>query len=318
MGRRKSLASLAGSGPMDIAEAAGGAPTRVEARSCARRPDNPRPSQPDVEELASSIREVGQVQPAVVASRSAYLAERPIHTNEIGDAEWVILAGNRRHAACLAAGVDELLVHVADERVSDIIELGIVENIQREPLTPLREAHELNLLHERYGTTRAVADRIGKSHVYVSQRISLLSLVPQLQTAVDDRTLNIEDARALARLPQTKQLDAYRAGPPYETTGPRRTKPADGVVPGESATYVRTEVGNAVSNDSACAGSGVSRRPVGNGVSNGSPSTAAAGSSANTSDDTGLPAPVDLADRIRSEYTEEQRQQLARLLLEVN
>ncbi|GAA4890641.1 ParB/RepB/Spo0J family partition protein [Saccharopolyspora cebuensis] len=333
MGRRKSFVELAPGGPMNVTDPASAnvPPTRVPVDQCARRPDNPRPSSLDVAELADSIAEMGQLQPATVASRESYLAHRPDHAEAIGAAQWVVLAGNRRHAACEKAGVAELLVHVTDEQVPSIIEIGIIENIQREPLPPVREAHELQQLKDRYGTTREVGKRIGKTHVYVHQRLSLLQLVPQLQTAVDAGELKIADARDLAKLPQAKQMSAYEAGPPYADKP--KPAPAAGVVPGDTSTYQRTNLDQPPATPTPA---GPAEEPVAvNAVTKERPAPVAVedpfGSPLMSAPDTvtepapqptavATPAsqlpgdPFALAELIEREYTEEQRRQLVELL----
>lgn len=341
MGRRRSFTEAAAGGPMDVADVPTTAPTRVSVDTCVARPDNPRPAHLDVAELAASIRESGQVQPATVASREAYLAHRPDHADAVGNASWVVLAGNRRLAACREAQVAELLVHVADESVANVIEVGVIENIQREPLTPVREAYELQQLHDRYRTTRAVGDRIGKSHVYVSQRLSLLELVPQLQAAVDEGTLKVSDARELAKIAQPEQMSAYDAGPPYRPGASKKNadrSPATGAVPGDPTTYTRTDLdaGNTVTKRSETTPPNSEGSTVGNTVTNGHTDSAPVVTGESTSGDAlssgsaqvpqpsspfssvlerTLPQdPVDLVTAIEREYTADQREELLKLL----
>lgn len=325
MGRRKSFMDLVDDGPMEVTDAAELPPTRVPVAKCARRPDNPRLDDLVVTELAETIIEFGQMQPATIASREAYLRHRPQHAEVIGAAEWVVLAGNRRHAACEKAGVDTLLVHVDDDGVEKAIEIGIIENIQREPLPPTLEARELAKLMERYGTTRAVGSKIGKSHVYVSQRLALLELVPELQRAVDEGSLKIADARELARLAQDEQLAAFQAGPPYKDKPQPAEPPAPSVPePPPVAANGNGSLGNAVSKpdpvDEGVDGHSVATRDAGNVVSK--PRSSSAGSAgvgngvSNTASPVvALPAePEALVELIRSEYSDEQRQKLVALL----
>ncbi|MGI8313394.1 ParB/RepB/Spo0J family partition protein [Saccharopolyspora hattusasensis] len=345
MGRRVSFVDLADEGPMEVADVATLPPTRVPVAKCVRRPDNPRPADLKIDELASTIAEFGQMQPAAVASREAYLRHRPDHAEAIGDAEWVVLAGNRRHAACQKADVETFLVHVIDDKVAEVVEIGIIENIQREPLTPMREAQELQQLLDRYGTTRAVGAKIGKSHVYVSQRVSLLKLVPELQAVVDSGRLKIADARELARLEQEHQLVAYEAGPPYaakpakphqiaETSRAEPVAASREVEPGNGVSNTPTPVGsdgadlaggNAVSSEPALKAKAGTDDTVGNAVSNGhqpavaSETTAGLGNAVSNpaapQGRAGLPQdPAVLVEQIHSEYTDEQQKQLLALL----
>lgn len=324
MGRRKSFTEAAGSGALSVSDVATTPPTRVPIAECVARPDNPRPIDGDVSELAASLRQSGQIQPAVVASRDVYLRSRPDHASEVGDAGWVVLAGNRRLAACREAGLLELVVHVGDDRVDTIIEVGIIENVQREPLTPVREAMELQQLLDWYSTTRAVADRIGKSHVYVSQRVSLLKLVPQLQAAVDSGEIPVQDGRELARLPQTQQLEAYQAGPPYSPKKRAQKQAAASVSPGDAETYTRTElppVGNAVSkagsdaSDEKPRGGDGATAPTGTVASTATEPEKGAANSRQLFSHASLPAdPGELATAIEREYSADQRATLIELL----
>lgn len=328
MGRRRSFTEAAGSGALSVSDVPAAPTNRVRVAECVARPDNPRPDHVDVAELAASIRESGQIQPVTIVSADAYLQQRPAHTEMVGEAAWVVLAGSRRLAAAREAGVEELLVHVADDRVDEVIEVGIIENIQREPLTPVREGYELAQLVERYGTTRAVGEKIGKSHVYVSQRISLTKLVLELQTAVDNGQLKVQDARTLAKLPQGDQLEAYQAGPPYDQ---RAAAPRDngGSPNGKTTAASTAPVGNDVSkNPEGSPGEDSPQNVSGNVVSKPQPigregavpptlGSDVSKHHAEQSPTATLPTdPADLALVIQTEYSAEQRAALLSLLQE--
>ena len=79
MGRRRSFVDLADDKPMEVADLGETPPSRVPVSKCVRRPDNPRPEHLNVDELAASIRASGQIQPAAVAARAAYLQHRADH-----------------------------------------------------------------------------------------------------------------------------------------------------------------------------------------------------------------------------------------------
>lgn len=74
-------------------------------------------------------------------------------------------------------------------------------------LPPLLEAQILGELQQRHGTQVAVANRIGKTNGYVSQRLALLNLVPELRESVQAGELNLDRARQVARVPQSRQAD---------------------------------------------------------------------------------------------------------------
>ncbi|TLW89240.1 ParB/RepB/Spo0J family partition protein [Saccharomonospora piscinae] len=188
------------------------APATVPVTSIAHNPRNPRDDYDDVGELADSIREVGVLQPIGVVRYEVYLSHYPDHELEVGTCDWVALNGNRRLAAARRAGVDEIPVHVLDRlgREDHLDESVLIENIHREQLPPLREAQAIRLLVDRHGSQRAVAKRIGKSQGYISQRLSLLKLTPQLQDALRSGQMTVEDARRVAALPAEEQQESWQ------------------------------------------------------------------------------------------------------------
>lgn len=140
-----------------------------------------------LQELAGSIRESGIVQPLVVR----------------GDAlGYELLAGERRWRAAQLAGLHEVPAIVRNDLDDDEAEvLGLIENLQREALSPMDTAAGLRALAERYALTHeAVGARIGKSRVYVTNFLRLLSLDADVQGLVDEGRLSIGHAKALAGL----------------------------------------------------------------------------------------------------------------------
>ena len=176
----------------------------------AHNPFNPRAALTEIQETADSLLERGQIQPITIITRQAFLNAHPDAEDRIGTATFVVLDGNRRLAAARMAGLDALRVDVNDdlaETAADILESALVANIQREDLAPLEEARALAQLMNTHGSLRQVARRVGKSHVWVSQRLALLNLTPDLQEKVTNRELRIEDARALGKLPEQQQAE---------------------------------------------------------------------------------------------------------------
>lgn len=110
------------------------------------------------------------------------------------------------------------------DQITDL-DAVLVENIHRQALPPLREAAALQLLVERHGSQRKVAQRIGKSQGFISQRLALLTLPDALRTAVGDRTLTVESARRIAALPSEQQQRIAEAGPPYTIPTPAPSAP---------------------------------------------------------------------------------------------
>lgn len=187
------------------------APTTVPVTSIAHNPRNPRDDYNDIAELADSIREVGVLQPLGVVRYEVFLSHYPDHEQEVGTCDWVALNGNRRLAAARHLGLDEVPVHVLDRlgREDHLDESVLIENIHRQQLPPLREAQAIKMLLDRHGSQREVAKRIGKTQAFVSQRLALLSLTPDLKDALTTGELHVRDARRIAKLPQDEQHAAW-------------------------------------------------------------------------------------------------------------
>ncbi len=143
-----------------------------------------------LDELASSIRQTGIIQPLIVM-------ERP------GGFE--LIAGERRLRAASRAGLATVPVVVKrDVAASELVELALVENIQRADLSPLEEAKAYEQLVKDYGYTQEkVAQRVGKSRVAVTNAIRLLNLPAPLRQAVEEGKLSEGHARALLGLATT-------------------------------------------------------------------------------------------------------------------
>jgi ParB family chromosome partitioning protein len=151
-------------------------------------PDQPRSRFDDtaLDELAASIKEMGVLQPVLVTE---------------GDKGYVLVAGERRWRAAKRAGlatIPAVIRGTAGER--SLVE-ALVENVQREDLTPLEQAHAYRQLLEDYGMTQEqVADRVGKSRPAVANTLRLLQLPGTVQTMVDAGELSAGHARALLGL----------------------------------------------------------------------------------------------------------------------
>ena len=182
---------------------------RDEAEEIQRLPISrvePREEQPRVNfdeaslgELAESIREYGMIQPITV---------RPLEGGY-----YQIIAGERRWRAARMAGLKEVPVRVieADERLAT--ELALVENLQREDLSPIEEAQGYKTLMEVYGMTQdEAAKRVGKSRPTVTNALRLLSLAPEVQQFVEQGLLSAGHARALVPIkPEEAQIEAARS-----------------------------------------------------------------------------------------------------------
>ncbi|MEU4497007.1 ParB/RepB/Spo0J family partition protein [Streptomyces sp. NPDC023998] len=172
-------------------------------------PDNPRESLGDIAGMASSLQEIGQIQAITVASVEAYLRDRPERASELDPgAEFVVVDGHRRLAAAREAGIPSIKVTIDDARVSTdeaLLEAAFVANAQRENLSDLDEAQALKTLVAFYGSQHKAAKRLGVTQPYISQRLSLLELAPELQADLEAGRRKVEHVRGLAKLTPEEQ-----------------------------------------------------------------------------------------------------------------
>ncbi len=161
----------------------------------------PNPHQPrsfinenDLAELAASIAEHGLIQPIIVTQI---------------DQGYQLIAGERRWRAACQAGLETVPVLVKEATSQEMLELALVENIQRADLNPLEEAQAFRHLMDEFGLTQAqVAERIGKSRVAVANTVRLLALPPAAQIALQDTLITAGHGRALLGLPTAEQQEA--------------------------------------------------------------------------------------------------------------
>ncbi|HUS55796.1 MAG TPA: ParB/RepB/Spo0J family partition protein [Thermohalobaculum sp.] len=182
---------------MDAAAASDRSPTTVPIERLHSNPDQPRRDFPETElnELASSIRQRGIIQPIVV---------RPDPTRP---GEYQIVAGERRWRAAQRAQLHQIpiVVRVLDDRA--VLELAIIENVQRSDLNPIEEANGYAQLIERFGHTQErMSDIVGKSRSHVANTLRLLGLPDQVQQMVRSGKLSAGHARALINAPDPTAL----------------------------------------------------------------------------------------------------------------
>ena len=197
-----------------IAQAAGEEltdPNRVPITQLVGNPENPRESLGDLSELAHSIREHGLLQPLHVMPRRAYLKVHPEHEAAVGEADFVVINGNRRLAAAHQAGLETVPVYVRMPQGADYTEISLravvlAENLHRQDLAPLEKAQEIRKLLDLGLTRSQVAKLLGKSNGWVTQRLILIDLHPDLQKALAEGRLRLADARELGRRPPEEQL----------------------------------------------------------------------------------------------------------------
>jgi ParB family chromosome partitioning protein len=137
--------------------------------------------------LAASIRETGIVQPILV---------RPA-----APGRYQIIAGERRWRAAQQAGLEQVPVTVRDVPDDRLLEMALVENIQRQELSPIEEAYAYQkLLDTLHLTQEELAGKLGKDRSTVANGVRLLRLPPEIQTLVNERQLDAGHARPLLAL----------------------------------------------------------------------------------------------------------------------
>ena len=154
-------------------------------------------SQEALEDLASSIRAQGVIQPIVV---------RPLAKNK-----FEIIAGERRWRASQLAGQDKIPAMVRELPDEAAIAMALIENIQREDLNPIEEAVALQRLQQEFELTQQqVADAVGKSRVTITNLLRLIALPEEIKTLLSHGDLEMGHARALLGLPLEQQVEAAR------------------------------------------------------------------------------------------------------------
>jgi ParB family chromosome partitioning protein len=184
-------------------------PTELPLAEISANPDNPRETLGDISGMAASLSEIGQIQSITIASVDAYLRDRPERASELEPgASFVVVDGHRRLAGARAAGLSTIKVTVDDARVTTdeaLLESAFVANAQRENLSDLEEAAALKTLVAFYGSQHKAAKRLGVTQPYISQRLSLLELTPELQADLEAGRRKVEHVRGLAKHPPQEQ-----------------------------------------------------------------------------------------------------------------
>ena len=145
-----------------------------------------------IEELAASIVEHGIIQPIVVRRK---------------DKKYQIVAGERRFRAAKHAGLTEIPVIVKDFNEQQMMEVAILENLQREDLTPIEEAEAYNsLINQLNFTQEDLAKRLGKSRPHIANLIRLLQLPEDIRELVNQGELSMGHGRALLGLKNKRRI----------------------------------------------------------------------------------------------------------------
>ena len=142
-------------------------------------------------ELADSIKQFGILQPLIVQKKKDY---------------YEIIAGERRWRAAKLAGIKEVPIIVKEYTDQEIVEISLIENIQRENLNPIEEAMAYKRLLEEFSLKQdEVAERVSKSRTAVTNSMRLLKLSPRVQQMIVDDMITTGHARALLAIDDEEQ-----------------------------------------------------------------------------------------------------------------
>jgi ParB family chromosome partitioning protein len=196
----RGLAALFGEGGARVLSGPG-TPRAVPIEAIRPSPFQPRRrfAETELDGLVQSIREKGVIQPLLV---------RPVGDggSEAG-ADFELVAGERRWRAAQRAGLHEVPVVIRPFGDSEVLEIALVENLQREDLTPLEEAEAYSRLMHEFGRNQAeVAETIGKSRSHVANTLRLLALPSTVKQQLEEKALTAGHARALLAAPDPATL----------------------------------------------------------------------------------------------------------------
>lgn len=144
-----------------------------------------------LEELADSIREIGIIQ--------------PITLRKVSDDEYQIIAGERRYRASQKAGLDTIPAYIRTADDENVMEMALIENIQREDLNSVEIALAYQHLIEQYDLTQErLSERVGKKRTTIANYLRLLKLPAPIQMALQNKQIDMGHARALITLGDPK------------------------------------------------------------------------------------------------------------------
>ncbi|RDD84347.1 ParB/RepB/Spo0J family partition protein [Streptomyces parvulus] len=206
--RRQAVAAATGVPTDGVAPPSALSPDRISLN-----PDNPRSSLGDLTDLAGSLKTHGQKQAITVMNRDAYVKANPDRAADLEqDATYVVIDGSSRLAAAREAGLATIKVMVSDDEGNsseELLESALVANIHRQDLEELDEARALQRLLAIHGSQTALAKRLHRSQGWVSQRLALLNLTPELQAQVSHEPIDL--LRAVGNKPPAEQATALQA-----------------------------------------------------------------------------------------------------------
>ncbi len=146
-----------------------------------------------LKELADSIINNGLVQPIIV--------------NDEGDEKYKIIAGERRYRACKMAGLNRVPVIIKKLSSKEVLEVALIENIQREELTAIEEAQGYKRLIEDFGYTQGeLAENVGKSRSHIANLLRLNNLPESIKLMINQGQLSMGHARCLIGLEDAEEI----------------------------------------------------------------------------------------------------------------
>ena len=163
--------------------------TQIESKLIDTNPNQPRKrfDEDSLNELAASIRNYGVIQPILVCPKEG--------------GRYELIAGERRLRASKIAGLSFVPAIVKQFTESEMAEIALIENLQREDLNPIEEARAYRSLMDKYGFTQEeLADKLGKSRPVIANSLRLLSLNPVVVEMVETGRLSSGHARCLASI----------------------------------------------------------------------------------------------------------------------
>lgn len=204
-GLGKGLGAIFGENPSPIAESEKEkqqeekAAQEAELKDITANPYQPRRifDEEKLQELADSIREYGVVQPLVVRKKGKKLE---------------LVAGERRLRAAKLAGIKKVPVLVREYTDAQMMEIALVENIQRHDLNPIEEAQGIRqLMQECNLTQEQAAAKVGRSRTALTNILRLLNLSQKVQDYISNNVLSMGQAKQLVGLPEKQQLEVAEA-----------------------------------------------------------------------------------------------------------
>jgi ParB family chromosome partitioning protein len=172
----------------------------ISLRNIEANPYQPRTNfdEESLEELVVSIREHGIIQPLTL--------------RRIGDSRYQLITGERRFRAAVKAGLKKIPAYIREADDENMLELALVENIQREDLDAIEVAISYQRLMDECSLTQeTLGDRVGKKRATVTNYLRLLRLPADIQAAIRDRSLSMGHARALLSIEDPEaQLVVFR------------------------------------------------------------------------------------------------------------